>query len=291
MYSPKLESTLEHIHVRGLRLGVRRWGPGDAPKLFFLHGWMDSSPTFQFVVDALQGTWQVIAPDWRGYGASQWLAHPYWFPDYYADLHAILAHYSDGPASLIGHSMGGNIASIYAGLRPDRVSRLVMMDFLGLPVPTDPDGARTLGHWLDEVFKTPTLRTYPSHEALAQRLMAANPRLTPERAGFLSREVSCVRDDGLVTMACDPWHRVPSPTLYRVEDAMGSWRQVTAPVLMLLADEGYVQQRFASQPDELQRRLQCFQNHQLLTITGTSHNLQHDQPEQVAAAIENFLLK
>jgi pimeloyl-ACP methyl ester carboxylesterase len=60
---------------------------------------------------------------------------------------------------------------------------------------------------------------------------------------------------------------------------------------MLLADEGYVQQRFASQPVELQRRLQCFQNHQLQTITGTSHNLQHDQPEQVAAAIENFLLR
>ena len=81
MYSPKLESTLEHIQLRGLRLGVRHWGPRDAPKLFFLHGWMDSSPTFQFVVDALHGTWQVIAPDWRGYGASQWLAHPYWFPD------------------------------------------------------------------------------------------------------------------------------------------------------------------------------------------------------------------
>ena len=290
MYSPQRLSTLEHIQVRGLRIGVRRWGPADAPKLFFLHGWMDSSPTFQFLVDALQGTWQVIAPDWRGYGASQWLSHPYWFPDYYADLHAILAHYSDGPACLVGHSMGGNIASIYAGLRPDRVSRLVMMDFLGLPVPTDPDGSTPLGHWLDEVFKTPALRTYPNHEALAQRLMAANPRLTPARAGFLSRSVSCVVDDGLVTMACDPWHRVPSPTLYRVEDAMASWRRVTAPVLMLLADEGYVQQRFASQPEEFQRRLQCFRHQKALTITNASHNLQHDQPEQVAAALENFLL-
>jgi pimeloyl-ACP methyl ester carboxylesterase len=289
MYAPKRFSTLEHIQVRSLRIGVRRWGCADAPRLFFLHGWMDSSPTFQFLVDALQGAWQVIAPDWRGYGASQWLSHPYWFPDYYADLHAILAHYSDEPVCLVGHSMGGNIASIYAGLRPERVSRLVMMDFLGLPVPTDADGSRPLGHWLDEVFKTPTLRTYPSHEALAQRLMAANPRLTPARAGFLSRAVSCTTEDGLVSMACDPWHRVPAPTLYRVEDAMASWQRVTAPVLMLLADEGYVQQRFASQPDEFQRRLRCFQHHQMLTITDASHNLQHDQPEQVAAALENFL--
>jgi pimeloyl-ACP methyl ester carboxylesterase len=70
---------------------------------------------------------------------------------------------------------------------------------------------------------------------------------------------------------------------------MASWQRVTAPVLMLLADEGYVQQRFASQPDEFQRRLRCFQHHQMLTITDASHNLQHDQPEQVAAALENFL--
>jgi pimeloyl-ACP methyl ester carboxylesterase len=262
----------------------------DAPRLFFLHGWMDSSPTFQFLVDALQGDMagdcarlarlRCITMALASRTGSRTITQtcmPFW---------RITA---TGRVCLIGHSMGGNIASIYAGLRPDRVSRLVMMDFLGLPVPTDADGSRPLGHWLDEVFKTPTLRTYPSHEALAQRLMAANPRLTPARAGFLSRAVSCTTEDGLVSMACDPWHRVPAPTLYRVEDAMASWQRVTAPVLMLLADEGYVQQRFASQPDEFQRRLRCFQHHQMLTITDASHNLQHDQPEQVAAALENFL--
>jgi pimeloyl-ACP methyl ester carboxylesterase len=195
MYAPKRFSTLEHIQVRGLRIGVRRWGCANAPRLFFLHGWMDSSPTFQFLVDALQGAWQVIAPDWRGYGASQWLSHPYWFPDYYADLHAILAHYSDEPVCLVGHSMGGNIASIYAGLRPERVSRLVMMDFLGLPVPTDADGSRPLGHWLDEVFKTPTLRTYPSHEALAQRLDGGQPA-ADARAGRVPVTRSQLYDRG-----------------------------------------------------------------------------------------------
>jgi pimeloyl-ACP methyl ester carboxylesterase len=91
-------------------------------------------------------------------------------------------------------------------------------------------------------------------------------------------------------MACDPWHKIPSPTLYRVEDSMASWQRIMAPVLMLVADQGFVQQRFAKDPAELQRRLDCFKDHQVVNITDAGHNIQHDQPEQVAAALEKFLM-
>lgn len=60
-------SLTERITIRGLRYGVRHWGDPKAPIVFFLHGWMDWSTTFQFVVDALKTTWHLIAPDWRGY--------------------------------------------------------------------------------------------------------------------------------------------------------------------------------------------------------------------------------
>ena len=144
-------STTERIALRGLDYNVRRWGPADAPRVFLLHGWMDTSATFQFVVDALRHDWQLIAPDWRGYGQSTWLNRPYWFPDYYADLDALLAHYApDTPARVVGHSMGANIASIYAGLRPQRVAQLAMLDFIGLKPPADADSPTVLGRWLDE---------------------------------------------------------------------------------------------------------------------------------------------
>lgn len=282
-------STTEQITIRGLRYGIRHWGDPDAPLVFFLHGWMDSSATFQFVIDALKTSWHVIAPDWRGYGQSEWLSRPYWFPDYYADLHEILAHFSQSPVRLVGHSMGANIASTYAGLRPERVSQLVMMDFLGLAIPSDTDGARQLNQWLTAVQAAPEMRAYKSHEALARRLMSANHRLTSERADFLSRSVSCLKPDGLVAMACDPWHKIPSPTLYRVEDSMASWQRITASVLLLVADQGFVQQRFAKNPAELQRRLDCFKVRQVVSIADAGHNIQHDQPEQVAAALEQFL--
>ena len=64
-------SRSEFIRVRGLRYHVRRWGDDAAPKLFLLHGWLDVSATWQPVVEGLLSRWQVLCPDWRGFGHSQ----------------------------------------------------------------------------------------------------------------------------------------------------------------------------------------------------------------------------
>jgi pimeloyl-ACP methyl ester carboxylesterase len=285
-----LESQTEIINVRGLRYNIRHWGSTGAPTLFFLHGWMDSSPTFQFVVDALKYEWHVIAPDWRGYGSSEWLSRPYWFPDYYADLECILQHFSqEQPAKIVGHSMGANIAATYAGIRPERVSQLVMLDFIGLKQEKEINAPAVLGLWLNEIQAEPKLRSYLDHVSLANRLMTANARLNPTKAALLSHSVSRVRADDSIEMACDPWHKIPSPVPYRVEDAKVCWRKIQAPVLLVVADQGYVNQRFGNDPDEFRSRIECFSSVRVATITDSGHNLQHDQPEQVASALEEFL--
>lgn len=288
--SPRKASRSERIAVRDLTYNVRHWGPESAPPVFFLHGWMDTSASFQFVVDALLGEWHIIAPDWRGHGDSDWLDRPYWFPDYYADLDVLLSHFSPAsPAALVGHSMGASIAASYAAVRPERVARIVMMDFLGLP-PTGPEDAPVqLGKWLDALPSPPALRSYPDFDSFARRLQKANPRLTEERAAFLSQQVSRRSPDGDITMACDPWHRVPSPLRFQTEDVLAGWRRIAAPVLNLLADGGYVLERFGPGSEELSRRLACFDYGQHRIISDSGHNLHHDQPERVAREIERFL--
>lgn len=289
---PPIESRTELINVRGLRYNVRHWGDANAPKLFLLHGWMDCSATFQFVVDALKKSWHVIAPDWRGYGASEWLSRPYWFPDYYADLNDLLNEYSPNqPARLVGHSMGANIASIYAGICPERVAQVVMLDFLGLKPPKAIDAPTQIGKWLKAIQAEPKLSSYLNCDALARRLRVANPRLTESRATYLSQVVSRIRPDGKIEMACDPWHKIPSPAVYVVEDAMASWRKIVAPVLMLIADQGFVLHRFGNDSKEYHRRLGSFKNNKVITIANSGHNVQHDQPENVALALENFLIR
>ena len=131
-------SRSEFITLRGLRTHVRQWGDPGAPKLFMLHGWMDVAASFQFLVDAFQRDWHVIAMDWRGFGETD---HPtrypgtasYWFPDYVADLEGLIDHYQpDGQVDLVGHSMGANVVCIYAGVRPERVRRVVDLEGFGM---------------------------------------------------------------------------------------------------------------------------------------------------------------
>ena len=184
-----LDSRSEFLTVRGLRHHVRQWGTPGAPKLFLLHGWMDVSASFQFVAQTLARRWHLLAPDWRGFGLTDWpvaegRSESYWFPDYLADLEALLDVYAEpGEAiNLIGHSMGGNVACLYAGVRPARVRRLVNLEGFGLPPAPATAAIRQLGRWLDDLQAPPTLRAYASLDDVAARLRRTNPRLTPERA-------------------------------------------------------------------------------------------------------------
>ena len=159
-------SRSEFLTIRGLRTHVRHWGREGAPKLFMAHGWMDMSASFQFVVDALQGDWHVIAHDWRGFGLSERSGNDtYWFPDYFADLEAILDHYSpDAPVNLLGHSMGGNIVSVYAGVRPERIAKLINLEGFGLPATRPEQAPGRYAKWLDEIFSWHS--KYVSHDAV-----------------------------------------------------------------------------------------------------------------------------
>ncbi|HEY6863391.1 MAG TPA: alpha/beta hydrolase [Burkholderiales bacterium] len=280
------------VDVRGLRYHCRCWGRAGQPALFLLHGWMDVSASFQFLVDAFARDWRVIAPDWRGFGLSERAKDgAYWFPDYFADLDALLAHFhAAAPATLIGHSMGGNVAAMYAGIRPERVARLVNLEGFGLAA-TDPAQApKRYARWLAELAgDPPSFRDYDSFDALAARLREGNPRLTSERAAFLARHWGRPRPDGRVEIASDPAHKLVNPVLYRVEEAEACWRNVVAPVLWVAGAETKIPSALKLEPHSLAARKACFRDLAERVVPDAGHMLHHDQPEKLAAVIEEFL--
>lgn len=284
-------SRSEFHTVRGRRLHVRQWGDASAPRLFLLHGWCDVSASWQFMVDCLTRDWHVIAPDWRGFGLSQWNDDVYWFPDYVADLDALLLHYSpDVPVNLVGHSLGGNAACIYAGIRPERIARLVNLEGLGLRRHHPDEAPERYANWLDQLRDTPTFRSYPDRKAFAQRLQKENPRLSDEKAAYLAAHMG--EDDGAggIHLAADPYHRWVNPIIYRVEETMALWRRITAPVLWVTADDSVIfKQLHSHDPAEYRDRIACFRDIREVHLADSGHNLHHDQPAQVARLIEEFL--
>ena len=289
-------SRSEFLPVRGLQYHLRVWDANDAPAartpvtLFMLHGWMDVSASFQFLVDQLDPRWRVIAPDWRGYGLTGWPpADCYWFPDYLADLDTLLEHYSPGaPVELIGHSLGGNVAMLYSGVRPQRVARLVNLEGTGLPPTVATQAPERYARWLDEIRDGAQMRPYDSRAAVAARLMKNNPRLPAAYAGFLAGHWSRRTADGRYELLGDPAHKLINPDLYRVDEVVACWARITARVMLVLSEGAEDRHPFLKSAEYLQR-LTAVTSLERRIVTQAGHMMHHDQPAQVARLIEGFV--
>jgi pimeloyl-ACP methyl ester carboxylesterase len=285
------KSESQFLDIRGLKYHVRRWPCPGAPKVVLLHGWMDVSASFQFLVDALRQDWDVYAPDWRGYGLTDWgKADCYWFPDYLADLDFILEHFQkENSVNLVGHSLGGNVAAVYAGIRPERVAKLVNLEGFGLP-PSRPEQApRRYRQWLDELRARPQLRPYKDFLELSKKLQSNNPRLTDERARFLAEHWGR-QENAAVVLRGDPAHKIVNPLLYRYEEVRACWREVSAPVLWVDAADSDTLKRMSMDAGQQAERRAAFRNLRHVTVQDAGHMLHHDQPGKVAALIEEFFL-
>jgi pimeloyl-ACP methyl ester carboxylesterase len=301
MYQAKKAARSEFVPVRNLNYHVLVWGepgPGKVP-LVMVHGWMDVAASYQFVVDAFARDHYVIAPDWRGFGltaADGPRADNYWFPDYLADLDFLLDHYSSGaPVNLVGHSMGGNVAMLYAGSRPQRIRRLVNLEGFGMPATEPSQAPGRYAKWMDELKALHrgelALKPYDSAQGVAQRLMKTNKRLGRDKAEWLAMRWARPDSSGKWHVLGDAAHKVVNAQLYRVDEVLEIYKCITAPTLAVEASDDSLSQWAKGKFTLAQyhERLRLVPDATTAVIQNAGHMLHHDQPEALARIIEDFL--
>jgi len=298
MYQPQRTGRSEFVPIRHHRYHVRCWGepsPGATP-LVLLHGWMDVGASWQFVVDALAEQHFIIAPDWRGFGLTEGpAADNYWFPDYLADLDGLLDHYAgDTPVHLVSHSMGGNVAMLYSGARPQRIRRLVNLEGFGLPATVPAQAPGHYAQWMDDIKALhrgdKAMQSYESIEGVAQRLMKTNRRLPRAKAMWLAQHWSRREADGRWHVLGAAAHKVIGAMLYRVDEWMACAARISAPTLWVEAGDDSLAHWWNGQLSmaEFHQRLKAVPQLQMARIEDAGHMLHHDQPQQVAQLIETF---
>ena len=303
MYQARRPARSEFAPVRNLQYHVLRWGEvkSDLPPLVLMHGWMDVAASYQFVVDAFSPEFfagrTILAADWRGFGLTDCPGHDnYWFPDYLADLDFLLDHYvGDQAIDLVGHSMGGNVVMLYAGVRPQRIRRLVNLEGFGMPA-TRPDKApKRYAQWMDELKSLhrgeQALKAYADADGVARRLMKTNPRLPEDKAQWLARQWARPNTQGQWEILGDAAHKIVNAQLYRVDEVLAAFAAITAPVLSVEASDNQMEQWWQDKYTlaEFHERLKSVPQLQQAKIQNAGHMLHHDQPEQLAALIEKFL--
>ena len=289
-----LESQAPHFHtVRGMRLAYWRFGDPEGQPLLCVHGFLDHGASFRFMAEHLEGV-QVVALDVRGHGHSDWVGPGgyYHFYDYYDDCRALLAELGWSRFSLLGHSMGGSIASGLAALEAERLDALVLLEGMGPPysdLSLTPDRLR---HWSTTLRKV-HLNAGPDQRRAgrkvmadtadaARRLQGLNRRLPESRALALAETLTEPVEGG-VSWRYDPLHRTPAAKPYLQGEAEAFWRAIEAPVLSVHGTETGWRVRGLSE------RHTHFRNITTAVLPEAGHNLHHDRPDAVADFVKTWM--
>ena len=288
MYQPVRVPRHEELVVRGLRHRLTWWGEPSATPVVLMHGFMDCGPTWQFLVDCLPESWTCVAPDWRGFGASEWASGGYWYPDYFADLEVLLdTLVPASPARVIAHSMGANIVGMYAGIRPHRLQWFANLEGIGLPRTEGAAAPERYEQWLHELKSPPAGTPYADLEQLSGVLMKRNSRLSRDNADFVAQAWITGKGAPGITLSFDPQHRLVNPVLYRRDEAEACWARMQIPMLLIMGGKSALMPRLGTDASPEYVRAH-FPGVRIVDIPDVGHLMHFEDPQTVARHILEF---
>ncbi len=274
-YAPGRELS---IQTPALRFAAREWGNADAPVLLCLHGTSMQSSAWTALGNALSDQWRVIALDMRGHGRSDKPESGYELTDYAADVSAVLDALGVDRASLIGSSLGTQVAIEVAARYPEKVDKLILSDPSCLIDQAAIDGYVALHR------SRP--RTFANREAAMafSRSLPQRKRFAEEVHAYTLEGDLCETGNGELE-----WCYALEPILQTFKalkvDQMASIEAVRVPVLILRGEHSHVLSR-----DNALVLLKSFPRADLIEIGDSGHTIWGDQPEVLAREVENFLL-
>jgi pimeloyl-ACP methyl ester carboxylesterase len=254
---------------------------------------MDAAATWDLVAPALAAReLRVLAPDLRGFGDGPRVGPGgyYHFPDYVLDVSDLVEALvpAGSPLFVVGHSMGGTIATMYTGTFPERVHRLAILEGAGppnSPPETAPDRSRG---WIDDVRAARARgdRKMPSREDALRRLIANHPKVSEE---VLRRRLDALArphpDGDGVAWKADPLHGTRSPLPFQAAGWMGFASRAKCPVLSVSGGPA------GWHPPDEDAREGAFAALERVEIQDAGHMMHWTRPEDLSRLLLDFLLR
>jgi pimeloyl-ACP methyl ester carboxylesterase len=288
MNSPKRAATSHTYFSQRLKLHYLDWGNPNAPTLLLIHGSQDHCHNWDWTAEQFYDDYHVIVPDLRGHGDSEWVTgSPYQLLDYVYDI-AQLVHQQDfEELNVIGHSLGGSIACLFAGIYPERVKRLVSIEGVGGVWYTrdDQKPQQRIREWMSGTRELAgrVPRKYPTLDEALARMVKSNPHLSPERAEHLTIHGSNRNEDGSYSWKFDNYTHSGAHLGMNYEDLTQLWEKIDCPTLLLNAKQGF--EHRTGQDGSLKH----FKQGNVVDIDQAGHWLHHDQFDQFIDESRRFM--
>jgi pimeloyl-ACP methyl ester carboxylesterase len=259
---------------------------GEGVPLVVLHGYLDLARTFSRTLTQLAtGGRRVLALDFRGHGETDRVHEGsyYHFADYLADLVAILDTLNLNQVHLVAHSMGGTVATMFAGTFPSRVATLTLIEGVGPPsMPADMAPDRT-ARWIETAARARTkpARVLTSIEEVVTRMGWSHPNVSAEILREMAAH-SVRRSEGGYQFLFDPLHQSTSPGRFDAEAFEEYIRRIVCPVMMVL---GHSPEEFAVFTDRAAR----YKTTRQVVFEGAGHMVHWTRPHELAHEITTFV--
>lgn len=273
-----------------LRLHYADWGNEGAPTLVLLHGGRDHCRSWDWIARAFRKDWHVIAPDLRGHGDSAWSPDGcYDLEAHISDLAQLIHQKNIAPATIVGHSFGGAVASRYAGIYPANVRKLVLIEGLGWSPQErarreETPMAERLREWIEErrALAGRQPRRYATIDEAFDRMRQANGNLSVEQARHLTLHGISQNEDGSYSWKFDNYLRDMSPVDITTPELQDLWTRIACPTLL-----AYGKDSWASNP-ERDGRAAFFSDARVIEYEGAGHWLHHDRQDAFVADLRSF---
>ena len=275
------------IQTSSIRLLAKCWGnPNGLPVLAF-HGWLDNAATFDNLAPLLPEL-RILSLDLPGHGHSDHRpsGSAYYFIDMVMDVIEAADVLGLESFSLLGHSMGAGVATYLAGTLQEKIDYVILIEGIGSivqkPEKMPGDFRESAIQWMGRSKKQ--LPIYPEIESAVKARHQVGGILKSSVRPLVERGLKPV--NGGYTWRSDPILKSKSRHYFTEEQAQAFIKEITAPVLLIEGENTEKDYWY----ELLQKRIPNVKNLQHQIVPG-GHHLHLDNPEPVAMAIREFLIK
>jgi pimeloyl-ACP methyl ester carboxylesterase len=265
----------EHYFVHdGLKLHYWEWGDPQEETFIFVHGIRDQGRSWEpFIASMLTRGCSIkhaVALDLRGHGESEWpnTGRGYQHEDFLTDLAGLLRHLDKESLTLVGHSLGGSMCLLYAGVFPERVKRMVLLESLGPFARKDDEVPDIVAERLKGRNYVEIPFPHESLGAAAKALQKTFP-LIPERAALHMARHGTSYKGGRYRWKHDPILRYRTTTAMSEGQIEAFIRRLRCPILFVYGTESDF----------------------IVPIEGAGHHIPHEKPEELADVVVPFLMQ